>query len=138
MLELMQLKPTDKLLEIGTGSGYQTEIWSKYCKEIHSIELKRMCDPARLTNAVYLHEGDGAKGIPGEAPFDCIVATCGVRNIPDQWEAQLSENEGRLVVPIGSPDSQRLTLYIKSGKQLRAEKIAAYCRFMMMENPDAL
>lgn len=133
MVNMLQLKPTDILLEIGTGTGYQTRIWEKHCAEVHSIELNpqyRVQEP--LGAHVYLSYGDGAKGLPEMAPFDAIVATCGVSDIPPAWKDQLAD-DGRLVAPIGTAQAQKLTLFQKLGGQLIPVKIAAYTRFVMLE-----
>lgn len=134
MLQLLDLTPTDKLLEIGTGSGSQTVVWQKYVAEVHSIELKReyKLNDTSLGGHVYLSYGDGAKGKPGDAPFDAIVATCGTPEVPEAWADQLRDG-GRLVAPIGDNSVQRLTLYRKSGTQLIPVRIAAYVRFVMLE-----
>lgn len=132
MLGMLALQPTDKVMEIGTGSGTQTAVWAKHCGELHTIELKPFLDPGRLGDIVYFRYGDGAEGIPQEAPFDAIVATCGVRELPAAWGEQLRDG-GRMVAPVGLPDCQKLTLFRKAGRLLNAERIAAYCRFQMME-----
>ena len=132
MLEMLQLKPTDKLMEIGTGSATQTAIWAKHCKEVHTVELKpfNYCD--HLGNHVFFREGDGKEGIPSEAPFDAIVVTCGVSEIYSAWRDQLVEG-GRMVVPIGKSDLQRLALFVKHDGWVSPVKIAGYVRFQMME-----
>lgn len=133
MLELLDLKPTDKVLEIGTGSGTQTMLFEQCCGELHTIELRpfwKITD--RLGPRSYLHSGDGIKGLPQEAPFDAIVATCGIREIPTAWRDQLKDG-GRLVAPIGDEKSQKLTKFVKRDGSLRPERVGAYVRFSMME-----
>lgn len=132
MLEMLALKPTDKLMEIGTGSGTQTEIWAKHCKEVHTVELRpfNYCD--YLGNHVYFREGDGKDGIPAEAPYDAIVVTCGVKEIPSAWKEQLDEG-GRLVVPLGDAELQRVTLFMKLHGIVGACRVGGYARFQMME-----
>lgn len=133
MAELLDLKPSDKLLEVGTGSSSQTQEWAKSGCEVHTIELAKVVDPERPgLEQVYAHLGDGKLGLPQEAPFTAIVATCGVQRLPDAWIDQLAP-EGRIVAPIGNPECQRLTLMRKTpAGQLLAERIAAYTRFSMM------
>jgi protein-L-isoaspartate(D-aspartate) O-methyltransferase len=132
MLEMLCLQPHDKLLEIGTGSGYQTNVFAETGAEIHSIELEPWVDSTKITgDYVFLHTGDGINGLPKQAPFTCIVATCGVESIPRAWNEQLSAG-GRIVVPIGDSSSQRLTLFRKVDSELRPERVVAYVRFSMM------
>ena len=138
MLELLDLKPSDILMEIGTGPGSQTAVWQKHCAEVHSIELERkyrIAENQPLGPHVYLSYGDGAQGLPDVAPFDAIVATCGATEVPDAWGDQLKDG-GRLVAPIGTPECQKLTLFRKLGGHLIPVKIAAYVRFVMLEKED--
>jgi protein-L-isoaspartate(D-aspartate) O-methyltransferase len=133
MVDLLELKPTDKLLEIGTGTGSQTAVWQKFVKEVHSVELHpeyKVYEP--LGGHVYLSYGDGAKGKPEAAPYDAIVATCGCPEIPPAWVDQLKEG-GRLVAPVGTNAIQKLTLFRKKKGFLAPERIVAYLRFVMLE-----
>ena len=131
MLELLDLKPTDKLMEIGTGSEFQTQAWAATGAEVHTLELKPVRSADYLGDSVYYHYGDGACGLPQEAPFSAIVATCGVSDIPAAWKDQLRDG-GRLVIPFGSPQCQKLTLFMKKNGILGACRIAGYVRFQMM------
>ena len=134
MGDLLQLKPSDKLLEIGTGSGYQTSEWAKSGCEVHSIELEPWIDSTiPVGDCVFLHSGDGQNGLPAEAPFSAIVATCGLEAIPRAWIEQLGEN-GRLVAPIGDNRLQRLTLFCLENATLVPLQVAAYVRFQMLRN----
>ena len=134
MLELLDLKPFDKVLEIGTGSGYQTQELAKTGAEIHSIELEPWVDPLTLIgDCIFLHAGDGKDGLPQEAPFTAILATCGMTDVPDAWRKQLLAG-GRLVAPVGDGKSQRLVLYRKSGDELQPVRVGAYVRFQMMRD----
>jgi protein-L-isoaspartate(D-aspartate) O-methyltransferase len=135
MYQMLQLTPTDKLLEIGTGSASQTAEWAKAGCEIHTVEVKPVVDPERMGNMgldqVYAHMGDGKKGLPHEGPFTAIVATCGVESIPVAWKDQLAEG-GRMVAPLGNSEVQKLTLLIKVRGYLIPQRVAAYTRFSMM------
>lgn len=133
MLDLLSLKPTDKLMEIGTGSGTQTEVWQNHCAEVHSIEMKQCQVADYLGQHVYLHAGDGLKGLPSDAPFDAIVVTCGIEEIPEAWKQQLTPT-GRIVVPIGRRDMQRVTLFQMQRGHLLPVRVGCYARFQMIEN----
>lgn len=135
ILELLQLTSEDKLLEVGTGSGSQTQAFAKTGAIVHSVELEPWLMPCGpLGTALYLHQGDGKQGLPEEAPFTAIVATCGCEEIPHAWIEQLA-NDGRMVLPIGDSQSQRLTLLRKTGEQLIPGRIGAYVRFQMLREP---
>jgi protein-L-isoaspartate(D-aspartate) O-methyltransferase len=132
MLDLLQLSPTDKLLEVGTGSGSQTKAFAQTGATVHSVELEPWIDTTVIVGeCVYLHTGDGGDGLSGEAPFTAIVASCGVEQIPRAWLEQLSDG-GRLVVPIGDSKCQRLTLFRKQGDELVPERIGGYVKFQML------
>lgn len=134
MMEMLQLTPQDKVLEIGTGSGYQTQQLAKTGAEIHTIELEPFIEPDDVKGCnVYLHSGDGSIGLEQEAPFTAIVATCGVAEIPDAWRKQLVD-EGRIVAPIGDSECQRLTSFHKSDGQLIPRYIGGYVRFQMLRH----
>jgi protein-L-isoaspartate(D-aspartate) O-methyltransferase len=129
---MLNLGPNDKVLEIGTGSGTQTSEFGATGAEVHSIELEPWVDSTKITgDYVFLHTGDGVLGLPNQAPFTAIVATCGVEQIPKAWIDQLGDG-GRLVVPIGDSASQRLTIFRKEGSELVPVRVAAYVRFSMM------
>ena len=132
MLEHLNLGPSDILMEIGTGSGEQTMAFEQTGAEIHTVELEPYFPPCdKNGSTVFLHQGDGAEGLPSHAPFTAIVATCGVEKIPDSWVRQLAEG-GRLLAPIGDSSCQKLTLFNKVGDEIRPAKVAAYCRFQML------
>jgi protein-L-isoaspartate(D-aspartate) O-methyltransferase len=135
MGEMLRLTPADKLLEIGTGSASQTAEWAKSGCEVHTIELQPVTEPWQVylgKDQVYAHIGDGKRGLPQEAPFSAIVATCGIEAIPDAWKDQLKPS-GRMVVPIGTSSCQRLTLFEKDEDgRFIPQRIAGYVRFSMM------
>lgn len=131
--QMLNLGPSDKVLEIGTGSGTMTSEFGATGAEVHSIELDPWVDTTQIIgDCVYLHTGDGVKGLPQFAPFTAIVATCGVTEIPDAWCRQLVDEQGRIVAPLGNSESQRLCLFRKTHGNLVPEKVVAYVRFTMM------
>jgi protein-L-isoaspartate(D-aspartate) O-methyltransferase len=108
MTEAVQLGPDDRVLEIGTGSGYQAAILAEIAKEVYTIEIiKGLADSARsrLESLGYrnikVKWGDGYKGYPEYAPFDVIVVTAAPSEIPEELTRQLKMG-GRMIVPVGS------------------------------------
>ncbi len=121
MTEAAGLKPTDRVLEIGTGSGYQAAVLAEIVKEVFSIEIiEPLAEEARTrllrlgyTN-VKVKWGDGYKGWPEYAPFDAIIVTAAPPAIPEELVKQLKTG-GRMVVPIGSI-FQELYLITRTGE----------------------
>ncbi len=119
MTELLELQPTDRVLEIGTGSGYQAAILAQLVKQVYSVELVpelagRAIKTLRsqgITN-VSVKIGDGYAGLAAEAPFDAIIVTAAPPEVPAPLLEQLAKG-GRLVVPVGE-DAQELRVYRKS------------------------
>ncbi|MBU1784811.1 MAG: protein-L-isoaspartate(D-aspartate) O-methyltransferase [Candidatus Omnitrophica bacterium] len=107
MTEAVRLMPEDRVLEIGTGSGYQSAVLAEIVKEVFSVEIiKGLADRAReglkemgYTNIEIKH-GDGYSGWPENAPFDAIVVTAAPREIPEQLKEQLKVG-GRMIIPVG-------------------------------------
>ena len=103
---LLDVRPNDKILEIGTGSGYQTAVLSEMGAKVYSIERHRQLHKtaknslAKLNYRANLFYGDGYLGLPQEAPFDKILLTCGAAELPDSLLDQLIE-DGIMVIPIG-------------------------------------
>jgi len=120
MTELLALKGDEKVLEIGTGSGYQSAVLSKLAAEVYSVER---IEPLALSAQSVLKElgctnvhivvSDGTLGLPGQAPFDGIIVTAGAPEIPRGYMQQLKTG-GRLVIPVGSKFSQTLYRVIKT------------------------
>ncbi len=114
MTELLSLGPRDRVLEIGTGSGYQAAVLHSITSNVYSIErLSSLAQQAERVlssigcGAVTIRTGDGSLGWPEEAPFDAIIVTSGAPEIPEPLKAQLSDG-GRLVIPAGTRQSQTL------------------------------
>ncbi len=119
--ELLQVLKGDKILEIGTGSGYQTAVLCLLGAKVYSIErqqelFKRTSKflPKLGYRAKKLIFGDGYKGLIEEAPFDSIIVTAGAPFVPKALLGQLKEDGGRLVIPVGD-DVQVMTLFIRKG-----------------------
>lgn len=113
--ELLELEPGDRVLEIGTGSGYQAAVLCEMGVELYSIErYEELYQTARetLNRLGYfpkLYHGDGYEGLPGEAPFDKILITAAPETIPPKLKEQLRVG-GRMVLPLGGRDRQQMTV----------------------------
>ena len=123
MTDLLELEPGAKVLEVGAGSGYQAAVLAKLAREVHAVEivpvLARACRErlARLGIAnVTVHEGDGAAGLPDEAPFEAIMVTAAARRVPPALVEQLKPG-GRMAIPLGEPwSTQELVLLEKKAR----------------------
>ena len=125
MTSLLELTGREKVLEIGTGSGYQTAVLAAVARRVCSIErLPRLAERARALleslghDNVWIRVGNGALGWPDLAPFDRIIVTAGGPAIPPPLVQQLAEG-GRMVLPVGSPENQILTVVDNVGGELR-------------------
>ncbi len=113
--ELLRVRPGDKVLEIGTGSGYQACVLEEVGVKVYSIERqKELFDITRQTMRKLgynftMKYGDGFAGLPSFAPFDRIIVTCGAPNIPPRLVEQL-KNGGRMVIPVGEGNQKMLLL----------------------------
>jgi len=135
MTEALQLKGEEKVLEIGTGSGYQTAILAELAKRVYSIE--RIPDLAARAEEMLrqlgyrnhlIQVGDGSLGDPEHAPFDAILVTAGSPAIPSSLKEQLAPN-GRLVIPVGSRGYQRLFRVTRQEKTFLTENLGG-CLFV--------
>jgi len=129
MTESLGLTGEERILEIGTGSGYQTAVLAELGSKVYSIErLKRLGDRAVRTldelgyYNVLVRIGDGSMGWPEEAPFDAVVVTAAGPSIPDDLVAQLGVG-GRLVMPVGSTAAQTLRKAVRTAEGVRWEEL---------------
>jgi len=129
MTEKLDPKPTDRVLEIGTGSGYQAAVLAPLVKTVFSIEIEEDLGRrsartlARLGyKNVITRIGDGFLGWPEEAPFDKIIVTCSPEAVPKPLEEQLAEG-GRLIIPVGERYEQSLVLLTKREGKLTRESL---------------
>jgi protein-L-isoaspartate(D-aspartate) O-methyltransferase len=138
--QLLQVKTGQKILEIGTGSGYQTAILLQLKAKVYTIE--RQLELFKKTKIFFEKMGyrpkkkifgDGYKGLPEEAPFDGIVVTAGAPEVPKALMSQLKVG-GRLVIPVGT-DDQVMTLYIrKSEKEFEKKEYGAFRFVPLLED----
>jgi protein-L-isoaspartate(D-aspartate) O-methyltransferase len=134
---LLQVAKGQRVLEIGTGSGYQTAVLCILGAKVYSIERQRnLFERSRklLTELGYrpqLFYGDGYKGKPAFAPFDRILVTCGAPYIPEDLKIQLSPG-GRLVIPVGEGEKQQMLVLTKDSEGVFAEEVHGEFRFVPM------
>ena len=119
--QLLEVKPHEKVLEIGTGSGYQAAVLFELGVNVYTIERQRELYVKsqqllhRLGYKMRFFYGDGYAGLPAFAPFDKILVTAGAAEIPETLVQQLKTG-GRMVIPVGSGDGQEMTLVVKKSE----------------------
>ena len=131
MTEEIDPQPTDKVLEIGTGSGYQAAVLSPLVKDVYTIEIveplgKRAARTLKQLDYKNVHAkvGDGYQGWPEAAPFDKIIVTCSPEKVPQPLVDQLREG-GRMIIPVGERYQQNLYLFTQAQRQARIRSAAA-------------
>src|SRR6187397_2093632 len=137
MTEQLRPSPSDRVLEIGSGSGYQAAVLAGCVAEVYTIEIvEPLAKSAEATlqrlgyKNVHNKVGDGYKGWPEEAPFDAIIVTCAPENVPQPLADQLKDG-GRMVIPVGERFAQQLYLLEKKNGQLK-ESVTLPVRFVPM------
>lgn len=135
MLEALALQPNDRVLEVGTGSGYATALLAEMVKQVFSIERHgSLADGARNLLArlgysnVQVVVGDGSEGFAEGAPYAAILVSAAAREIPEALIAQLADG-GRMIVPVGGEDSQQLQFVRMEGGQPKIA-LRELCRFV--------
>ena len=118
--EQLALRGHERVLDVGTGSGYQAAVLAELAEEVHTIErLPDLAERARASLAaagydgVHLHVGDGTRGLPAHAPFAAIAVAAATRELPDALYEQL-EPRGRIVLPLGGGESQWLEVVVRT------------------------
>jgi protein-L-isoaspartate(D-aspartate) O-methyltransferase len=129
MTEMVEPQPTDRVLEIGTGSGYQSAVLAELTSEVYTIEIiNDLASRAAATlqrlgySNIYSRAGDGYQGWPEAAPFDVIIVTCSPEEVPQPLIDQLKDG-GRLIIPLGSSSKQELVLFRKHGGRLDRQEV---------------
>lgn len=126
--ELLRVKPGDKILEIGTGSGYQASVLVELGADVYTIEYQKKLyqKVIRFLPSIgyqpHMYQGDGSKGMPRFAPYDGIIVTAGAPTIPEELIQQLKIG-GRLVIPVGDNDTQAMVLIEKIAENKIKKKV---------------
>ena len=142
MSECLRLTGSERVLEIGTGSGYQTAILAELARKVYTTEriallgesARRILEQTGYSN-IEFRIADGSRGWPEEAPFDRIIITAATPEIPEPLQEQLADN-GMIIAPIGELSGQILTLFRKENGRLRSENITS-CLFVPLIKGDA-
>ncbi|MBP7936758.1 MAG: protein-L-isoaspartate(D-aspartate) O-methyltransferase [Phycisphaerae bacterium] len=142
MTEYLDVEPEHRVLEIGTGSGYQTAILARLAREVYTIErlpllrqqAQTLLNSLDIGNVIY-RTGDGSLGWPEMAPFDRIMVTAAAPDVPKSLIEQLAEG-GRMVIPVGQEGEQTLTLVHCSAGRIE-ETPRFLCRFVKLIGREA-
>jgi len=140
MTDLLQIKPHNRILEVGTGSGYQTAILAELSNHIYTTEIiPQLSHQAQKTlqslnyKNIHFHITDGSLGWQKHAPYDAIIVTCTSPQLPQPLWDQLASPHGRLVIPIGkTKNDQQLILYKKTNQNTPTPEQICPVRFVPM------
>src|SRR5262249_18791873 len=135
MTAALHLRPADRVLDVGTGSGYQAAVLSRIAAIVYSVEMRQDLAAeaverlARLGYSnVHVHCGDGTMGLPEAAPFDAILVAAAAPDIPRPLLDQLADN-GRMILPVGQADHQQLRLLAREGERFN-DMALDQCQFV--------
>jgi protein-L-isoaspartate(D-aspartate) O-methyltransferase len=138
MSEWLELEPGMKVLEVGTGSGYQASVLAEMGAQVYTIErFKKLHDKAKQQlyilgyNKVKMYFGDGYEGIPAHAPYDRVIITAAAKEIPQQLLKQLRVG-GIIVLPLGNDDDQMMIKMTKTGENDFRKEVGDNFRFVPM------
>jgi protein-L-isoaspartate(D-aspartate) O-methyltransferase len=144
MCQEARLSADDRVLEIGTGSGYGAAVLSLLAGEVHTIErIEALFTTARerLTRLgcrnVHTHLDDGTLGLPEEAPFNAIIVTAGAESLPEAYKDQLAEG-GRLVIPIGPASYQQMIRLTRRGNDFIRDELGSFGFVPLVSDQDAV
>lgn len=143
MIEALELTPSDRVLEVGTGLGFQTALLAHMAKEVVTIEMwEELAEEARSNLArlgianVDMHIGDGSLGVPEKAPFEAILVSAAFTEVPGPLAQQLVES-GLLVQPIGPGGREMVTLYRRERHGLQPVRSVTPARFVRLVGREA-
>ena len=143
MVEALELKGVERVLEVGAGSGYHAAVLAELAAEVIAIEREPvLVDLARRNlkrlgyDRVTVIEGDGSLGYPSAAPYQAISVAAGAPDVPAQLLEQLDSKNGRLVIPVGSLDDQELRLIRKLPDGIET-RVVNFCRFVPLRGAQA-
>jgi protein-L-isoaspartate(D-aspartate) O-methyltransferase len=130
-LSLLELKGTERVLEVGTGTGYQTALLAKLVAQVFTIEriaalatrAREILSALSIRNVSFL-VGDGTLGWREHAPYDAILVSAGAPSVPQPLIDQLAADGGRVLVPIGDRETQSLVMYTRNGDRLDSREVA--------------
>jgi protein-L-isoaspartate(D-aspartate) O-methyltransferase len=132
MCQEARISAGDRVLEIGTGSGYCAAVLSLLAREVHTVErIESLYDVARRRLAklgyanVHCYLDDGTMGLPAEAPFDAILVAAGAESLPTAYQDQLVEG-GRLIIPIGPLSHQRMFSFTRAGEEFLRQDLGSF------------
>jgi protein-L-isoaspartate(D-aspartate) O-methyltransferase len=143
MLEIARLDPAHRVLEIGTGTGYQTALLARLCDRVFSVEriasllraARRRLDELEVRNVVLRH-GDGSLGWQEFAPYDRVLVAAAAPRVPEALRAQLGER-GMLVIPVGGAEVQHLEAWVRTTEDRWERQRHGECRFVPLLGHDA-